>query len=127
MVCIFLPGSIGNAENVKWNCYGILCGTKVFFRMLFFFQKTTIALVADKDGRYERVRVNPFLLSEAQKKAEEKDKAESYILMLNLLLDLVFTKEELQCAKGGKDLEHLKMEAVRGNDLVFVFFKQKKK
>jgi hypothetical protein len=78
----------------------------------FLFSQKKLPLIKDEDGTYDDVLVNPSLLRATEQKATQARNKGVYLL--NKVLDLVFTKQELKCTKGVKGLNNHKMDAVRG-------------
>lgn len=69
-----------------------------------------IPLLRDDHGTYDDILVNPSRLRQAESKALVAKSPAAYLL--NKVLDLIFTEQELAASKGVRSLDAHKMEAV---------------
>lgn len=69
-------------------------------------------MIKDGEDLYNDVVVNPSSLRAAEMKALTSKNPSVYLL--NKVLEMVFTRTELQQTKGAKGLDGHKMDAVKG-------------
>lgn len=77
----------------------------------FYFLARKLPLIADKNDTYNDVLVNPARLRTAEMTALTSKKPAHYLL--NKVLDMVFTKDELVEVKGVKSLNQHKLDAIK--------------
>ena len=81
-----------------------------------------IPIITDPNDqtRYQDVLINPPELREAESKAACSKKPASYLL--NKVLGMVFSKDELRSSKGSSGLHPTKLEAIKGKYIGNMFY-----
>ncbi|KAK3085943.1 hypothetical protein FSP39_011079 [Pinctada imbricata] len=74
-------------------------------------QERMIPLIKDEENTYDNVLINPSKLRNAEMKAIVSKSPP--VFLLNKVVEMVFSKTELQNSKGVRGLDAHKMEAVR--------------